>query len=91
MSPEIALDLFRQAQLLVVLLVVVIIGPSLIVGLIVAIFQAATQINEQTMSFLPRLLATLLTITFAGPWILGQIMDLAKEIFLNIPTLINLI
>ena len=89
MTPEMALDLFRQAQLLIVTLVMVIIGPSLLVGLTVAIFQAATQINEQTMSFLPRLLAILLTITFAGPWILQKIMDLANNIYLNIPALIG--
>ena len=53
MTPEVALDILRQAQMLIVLLVLVIISPSLLVGLLVAIFQAATQINEQTLSFLP--------------------------------------
>ncbi|MET4694754.1 flagellar biosynthesis protein FliQ [Endozoicomonas lisbonensis] len=85
MTPEIALDLFRQAQFLIVMMVVVIIGPGLLVGLLVAVFQAATQINEQTLSFLPRLLTTLLTIVFAGPWLLQQIMDLATSIITNIP------
>ena len=85
MTPEIALDLFRQAQFLIVMMVVVIIGPGLAVGLIVAVFQAATQINEQTLSFLPRLLTTLLTIVFAGPWLLQQIMELATSIITNIP------
>ena len=85
MTPEIALDLFRQAQLLIVMMVVVIIGPGLMVGLLVAVFQAATQINEQTLSFLPRLLTTLLTIVAAGPWLLQQIMDLATSIISNIP------
>ena len=85
MTPEIALDLFRQAQFLIVMMVVVIIGPGLLVGLLVAVFQAATQINEQTLSFLPRLLTTLLTIVFAGPWLLQQIMDLTTSIITNIP------
>ncbi|AMO56351.1 flagellar biosynthesis protein FliQ [Endozoicomonas montiporae] len=85
MTPEIALDLFRQAQFLIVMMVVVIIGPGLLVGLLVAVFQAATQINEQTLSFLPRLLTTLLTIVFAGPWLLQQIMELATSIIFNIP------
>lgn len=85
MTPEIALDLFRQAQFLIVMMVVVIIGPGLLVGLLVAVFQAATQINEQTLSFLPRLLTTLMTIVFAGPWLLQKIMELATSIILNIP------
>ncbi|MRI33950.1 flagellar biosynthetic protein FliQ [Endozoicomonas sp. OPT23] len=89
MTPEIALDLFRQAQMLIVMLVLVIITPSLLVGLLVAIFQAATQINEQTLSFLPRLIAILITITLTGPWILKKLMALTTDIFLNIPALVS--
>lgn len=89
MTPESALDLFREAQLLIVLMVLVIIGPGLLIGLVVAIFQAATQINEQTLSFLPRLVATLLTIAMAGPWLLQKIMDLTTNIILNIPVMIG--
>ncbi|MGY0216797.1 flagellar biosynthesis protein FliQ [Endozoicomonadaceae bacterium StTr2] len=89
MSPEVVVDLFRQAQYLIVVIVVAIIGPGLIVGLVVAIFQAATQINEQTLSFLPRLIATLLTMSFAGHWILQELMDLTTDIFTRIPILIG--
>lgn len=85
MTPEMVLDLFGEALFLVVVLVAVIVVPSLIVGLLVSTFQAATQINEQTLSFLPRLLITLLTIMWAGPWILGQLMDEFNNIFANIP------
>ena len=85
MTPEMVLDLFGEALYLIVLLVAVIVLPSLMVGLVVATFQAATQINEQTLSFLPRLLVTLLTIMWAGPWILGQLMDHFNNIFANIP------
>lgn len=85
MTPGMALDLFGEALFLVVLLVAVIVVPSLLVGLLVSTFQAATQINEQTLSFLPRLLVTLLTIMWAGPWILGQLMDEFNNIFANIP------
>ena len=89
MTPETALDLFSQAQYLIVMMVIVIISPGLLVGLVVAVFQAATQINEQTLSFLPRLLTTLLCIVFAGPWLLQKLMDLAIDIISNIPAMIG--
>lgn len=85
MTPEIVLDLFAEALFLVVLLVAVIVLPSLAVGLVVSMFQAATQINEQTLSFLPRLLVTLFTIMAAGPWILTRLLDHFNNIFANIP------
>ncbi|GGK72902.1 flagellar biosynthesis protein FliQ [Amphritea balenae] len=85
MTPEMVLDLFGEALFLIVVLVAVIVLPSLTVGLIVSTFQAATQINEQTLSFLPRLLVTLLTIMWAGPWLLGRLMDHFNSIFANIP------
>ncbi|RMH44528.1 MAG: flagellar biosynthetic protein FliQ [Gammaproteobacteria bacterium] len=89
MTPEVAVDLFRQAMQLVVLLVAAIIIPGLLVGLIVAIFQAATSINEQTLSFLPRLVVTLLTMAFLGHWFVGRLMDFMYELVSSIPTLIG--
>ncbi|HEJ4082724.1 flagellar biosynthetic protein FliQ, partial [Pseudomonas aeruginosa] len=62
MTPEVALDLFREALWLTAMIVGVLVVPSLLVGLVVAMFQAATQINEQTLSFLPRLMVILLTL-----------------------------
>ncbi|HBP2405398.1 TPA: flagellar biosynthetic protein FliQ, partial [Pseudomonas aeruginosa] len=59
MTPEVALDLFREALWLTAMIVGVLVVPSLLVGLVVAMFQAATQINEQTLSFLPRLMVIL--------------------------------
>lgn len=82
-------DLFSEALFLVVLLVSIIILPSLLVGLIVSTFQAATQINEQTLSFLPRLLVTLLIMILAGPYLVGKVVDYANTIFMNIPILIG--
>ena len=64
MTPENVVDLISQAMWLIIIIVSVIIIPSLIVGLIIAIIQAATQINEQTLSFLPRLIVTFLMIIF---------------------------
>ena len=83
------LDLFAQALWLIVIIVTAIVVPGLLVGLIVATFQAATQINEQTLSFLPRLIITLLAIMFFGSWIVIQITDLFNYLFMNIPRLIS--
>lgn len=83
------LDLFGQALWLIVIIVTAIVVPGLLVGLIVATFQAATQINEQTLSFLPRLIITLLAIMFFGSWIVIQITDLFNYLFMNIPRLIS--
>ena len=81
--------LFGDALGLVVIVVAVLVLPSLLVGLVVAVFQAATQINEQTLSFLPRLIMTLVTIMAAGPWILSQFMDHFERIFGYIPGILG--
>jgi len=89
MTPEVVTSLFGEALFLTVLMVGVIVVPSLLVGLVISVFQAATQINEQTLSFLPRLLVTLLTIMAAGPWLLGRLMEFADRLFNEIPLLIG--
>lgn len=83
------LDLYGSAFWLIIKIVVVIVGPALLVGLTISVFQAATQINEQTLSFLPRLIVSLLAVMYAGPWIVTQIMDLFEFLFLNIPHMIG--
>ncbi len=77
-------DLFRDALWLVVLAVAILIVPSLLVGLMIATFQAATQINEQTLSFLPRLIVTLLMCIVAGPYLVSRLLDYFQGIFLNL-------
>ena len=62
---------------------------ALVIGLIVSIFQAATQIQEQTLSFLPRFIVTLLTLIFTGNWLLSQITTLFSDLFQKIPGLIG--
>ncbi len=89
MTPEVAVDLFREALWLTALIVAILVVPSLLVGLLVAMFQAATQINEQTLSFLPRLMVILLTLIVAGPWLLRQLMEYAQNLIMNIPQLIG--
>ncbi len=89
MTPEVVMQLFGNALYLTVLMVLLIVGPGLIVGLLVSMFQAATQINEQTLSFLPRLIVTLGAVMFLGNWLLTEFIDLFNELFLNIPLLIG--
>ncbi len=89
MTPEVAMDILREALWLIVLLSAAILVPSLVVGLVVSTFQAATQINEQTLSFLPRLLITLIMIILAGPWINQQLMDFTETLIKQIPMLIG--
>lgn len=90
MTTEAAIgDLFSAAMYIVLSVVVAIIVPSLVVGLLVSTFQAATQINEQTLSFLPRLVVTLVAIIVFGPWAVTTVVDYAKDIYMNIPFIIG--
>ena len=89
MTPEVAIDIVSEAIYLILMLVSVILVPGLIVGLIVSVFQAATQINEQTLSFLPRLLVTLFVIIAAGPFMMQKIIDYSENLIRNIPVFIG--
>jgi len=89
MTPELAVDLFRESLWLMAMAVAVIITPSLVVGLIVAMFQAATQINEQTLSFLPRLLVSFVTLTVMGPWLVARWLDFTTRLYANLPYLVG--
>jgi flagellar biosynthetic protein FliQ len=89
MTPDTVVSLWREAMFLIVLMVAVIVMPSLIIGLAVSTFQAATQINEQTLSFLPRLLTTLFTIMLAGPWLLRKVLDFSEQLISSIPFLVG--
>ena len=77
-----------DALLLVIILVCAIILPSLAVGLMVAVFQAATSINEQTLSFLPRLIVTLLALIIGGHWLVQKLMDYTIRLIASIPSVI---
>lgn len=89
MSPEVFVEILRESMFMVILLVSAVIVPSLIVGLIVAVFQAATSINEQTMSFLPRLIVTLLALSWGGNWLVEQLMDFTFHMVEQIPQVIG--
>ncbi|MCY9872324.1 flagellar biosynthesis protein FliQ [Vibrio barjaei] len=84
MNAEQAVYIVSQTIWTIIAISSVLILPSLIVGLIVAVIQAVTQINEQTMSFLPRLLTTLVTIALSGHWAIQELSDLFNFILSNI-------
>lgn len=89
MEPEVFVDVIRDALGLVAVLVCAAIIPSLLVGLIVAVFQAATSINEQTLSFLPRLLITVAALGLGAHWGLEKIMSFFYMIVDRIPQVIG--
>jgi len=89
MGPEVFVDILRDALLLVILLVSAVILPSLFIGLLVAVFQAATSINEQTLSFLPRLIVTLLALIYGGHWGVQKLMDYTFRLIESIPSVVS--
>lgn len=84
MSPEFVINVAERG----IYTVLIISGPllilALVVGLIVSIFQATTQIQEQTLAFVPKIVAVLLGIIFFGPWMLTHMISYASEIFANL-------
>ena len=62
---------------------------ALVTGLLISLFQAATQINEMTLSFIPKLLAVFATLVIAGPWMLGLVLDYMRNLFSSIPQLVG--
>jgi len=85
MSPEHAMDIGRQAMEITLLISAPILLTALATGLLVSIFQAATQINEMTLSFIPKLLAMFLALIFAGPWMLQVMLDYIGRLYATIP------
>lgn len=81
MNEEMVIDLARQAVGTILMASSPMMISGLVVGLVVSIFQAATQINEQTMTFAPKIVAVMVALIIAAPWILNIVMDLASEIF----------
>ena len=89
LTPEIAAGLVGNAIQVTALIVCVLVVPSLLGGLVVSVFQAATQITEQMLSFLPRLLITLSMLIFGGHWILRTLSDLFIETFRHAGNLVG--
>ena len=89
MTPESVIHIGREALEVTALLLAVLLLPALAVGLLVSMFQAATQINEVTLSFIPKLLVTLLALVIAGPWMLNVMVDYMRRLIENIPNVIG--
>ena len=89
MSPETVMSIGSRALEITMLLAAPMLLVALVTGLIIGAFQAATQINEQTLSFIPKLLALALTMVVAGPWMLKVLLSYTRELFESIPTLLN--
>jgi flagellar biosynthetic protein FliQ len=87
MGPELVMEIGRHALEVTLLLMAITLLPALAVGLLVSVFQAATQINEATLSFVPKLLITALTLVVAGPYLLSVTTDYIRQVFAAIPTL----
>ena len=89
MTPETVISIGSRALELTLLLAAPLLLVALLTGLLVGAFQAATQINESTLSFIPKLLAIAVTMVIAGPWMLTTMLDYLRQTLTNIPTLVN--
>ncbi len=89
MSPEFAVEIGQQALWVATLLAGPILLAALITGVLVGMFQAATQINEQTMSFVPKLGVLVLVLFLLSPWMISVLTDFANTLFTSIPEWVN--
>jgi flagellar biosynthesis protein FliQ len=89
MTPEAVMSIGYEAMKLSLLLAAPLLLVALVTGLIISLFQAATQINEMTLSFIPKLLAVFATLVIAGPWMLNLTLDYMRNLFSSIPQLVG--
>ncbi len=89
MTPDVVMSIGQRALEMTLMLAAPLLLVALVTGLIVGAFQAATQINEMTLSFIPKLIAMATTLVFAGPWMLKLIVGYTRGLIESIPTLIN--
>jgi flagellar biosynthesis protein FliQ len=89
MTPETVVETGRQALMVMLLLAAPLLITALVVGLVVSIFQAATQINEPTLSFLPKVIAIAFVLAGAGAWMLQTLTDYTRGLYQSIPSLLG--
>jgi flagellar biosynthetic protein FliQ len=89
MTPETITSIAQQALWVTFLVALPLLGVALVVGLLVSLIQAATQLNEMTLSFVPKVVAMGLAAVLAGPWMLHVLMDFTIRLFESIPHLLN--
>ncbi|AGB82982.1 Flagellar biosynthetic protein FliQ [Serratia rubidaea] len=89
MTPESVMALGVEAMKVALALAAPLLLAALVSGLVVSLLQAATQINEMTLSFIPKILAVVATIIIAGPWMLNLLLDYMRMLFSNLPNIIG--
>lgn len=89
MTPEAVIGLVQQALEVTLLVSAPLLLAALVTGLVVSVFQAATQINEMTLSFIPKLLAVFVVVVVAGPWMVSVLVDFTRRLFSAIPGMIG--
>lgn len=89
MNQELVLNLGQRMLEVTAMLAAPLLIPALLIGLLVGMFQAATQINEMTLSFIPKLIAVAVALIVAGPWMLTTLISFTTELYTNIPALIG--
>ena len=89
MTPELVMDIGRQAVEMTLLLAGPLLLAALVIGLIISIFQAATQINEATLQFVPKLVAVFLVLILFGPWMLQYMVDFIQRLYGSIPQIVG--
>ena len=89
MTPTAVIELGRQAIEVTLMVSAPLFGAALVTGLIISIFQAATQINEMTLTFIPKLLAMFVVLVVAGPWMINTLMDYTIRLFTSIPNAVG--
>jgi len=85
MSPDLVMDIAKGAIEITLYLSLPILGVGLIVGLLVSLFQAVTQIQEATLTFVPKIVATLISLLFLLPWMMNKMMSYTEQMIVNIP------
>lgn len=89
MTPETVTTIGQQALWVTVMIASPLLGSALAIGLLVGMLQAATQINEMTLSFIPKLLVLVMALVLAGPWMLSVILNYTRQLMEQIPALIS--
>jgi len=89
MDVGVATSIFRGAIVQILLLSTPVLAVSMVVGLIISIFQATTSIQEQTISFVPKLFAIMIVLVFLGPWMMGTLADYTVALFKQIPDMVK--
>jgi len=89
MNADTVIDLSQQALYIIVMLAAPMLLSALAIGLLIGMFQAATSINEMTLSFIPKLLVLVISIMIAGPWMLSLVLNYTRNLYLSIPGLLG--